>query len=327
MRMLCSYLHYRMQLILMQLFTNGLSLLVCWLNGGDVRYAGYAALLSGLVLAVYMGVDGVRFCRQRSALKELMSGVSEFEQELPAACNALQADYNHLAGVLYGQMREARERLEREQEENMDYYTQWVHQIKTPIAAMRLALHGAERPVLKQELFKIERYADLALSYTRLGSAAGDVVIELCDLNPLIRDSVRRYATLFVYKKLRIEVEEIPFRARTDKKWFCFILEQLLSNAIKYTQEGSVHIYAREHAVVIEDTGVGIRSEDLPRVFEKGYTGFNGRIDRRASGIGLYLARRAAGALSVTLTLQSVPGKGTKALIEFGQMDERIFCE
>ena len=140
--------------------------------------------------------------------------------------------------------------------------------------------------MLKQELFKVERYAELALQYLKLSDIANDLVIERCDLGRIVRESVKKYGLLFVYKGLSAEIAPLDLAVVSDAKWLGFILEQLISNAVKYTNAGGVKIFAENGCLVIEDSGIGIRAEDLPRIFEKGYTGYNGRVDTRASGVG-----------------------------------------
>ena len=179
-----------------------------------------------------------------------------------------------------------------------DYYAAWVHQIKAPIAVMSLLLQQEDteqNQQLKAELFRVEQYAEMALSYVRLGEGMKDLVIAQYPLDEIIRKAVRKYAGQFIRKKIRlvyVGTEEIVL---TDEKWLSFILEQILSNAVKYTVKGSVTIEVNEKKqLTVSDTGIGIAAEDLPRIFEKGYTGKNGRLDRKSTGIGLYLCKMAA---------------------------------
>lgn len=329
MKTLFSYLRYRLNLICLHLFSMAIVATTLYIAGEGWRYAPYLAFLTSFVLVIYLLLDGRRFCKRRAALRGALEALTDFQWDLPEPANAIEADYTRLIAALYEQIDRAKDHLNRAHSESVDYYTLWVHQIKTPISALRLILReqGAEDKAIAQELFKIERYAELALQYIRLSDLANDLVLKTCDLNDLIRASVRKYAPLFVYNKLKVEVQPIPFRANTDAKWFCFILEQVLSNAVKYTERGGVKIYGEARCVVVEDSGIGIRPEDLPRVFEKGYTGFNGRLEGRASGIGLYLAKRAAAALSIDLRIASEPGRGTRVSMAFGQVDEQMFVE
>ena len=206
-----------------------------------------------------------------------------------------------------------------EREETDDYYTLWAHQIKTPIAAMRLLIQSGDGTLdtqgvreLESELFRTEQYVELALSYQRL-NGADDLVIKRCRLDGIIRQAVRKYAMQFIRKGLTLSYDGVDCVVLTDEKWLEFVIEQLLANALKYTPTGGISIYMQEEkTLVIADTGIGIAPEDLPRVFEKGYTGYNGRADKKSTGIGLYLCRRILGQLGHTITAQSKPGEGTK---------------
>lgn len=203
----------------------------------------------------------------------------------------------------------------------LDYYTTWVHQIKTPIAVMKLYLaeETPEHRAMAAELFRMEQYVDMVLQYLRLGSGENDLVIEEYKLDELIRETVRKFAAQFVLRKLRLTYVATEKTIVTDRKWFCCILEQLLSNAIKYTPEGGVTVAMEGEWLRISDTGIGIAPEDLPRIFEKGYTGQNGRLERSASGLGLYLTRRAAELLHIPITVESRLGQGTTFTLHLEQ--------
>ena len=176
--------------------------------------------------------------------------------------------------------------------------------------------------LLRMELFKVEQYADLALKFIKLSDIASDLVIEQCDLNEIAHASVKKNSLLFVYQKLSVKIEPLAKSVPSDSMWLGFILGQLLSNAVKYTRTGGVRIYMDGSALVVEDTGIGIRKEDLPRIFEKGYTGYNGRMDNRASGIGLYLVKRTADALNIQIHVESELGNGTRVRMTFPKHDE-----
>ena len=204
-----------------------------------------------------------------------------------------------------------------------DYYTLWAHQIKTPIAAARLLLQedpGAVGTEVEVELLKIEQYVDMVLGYLRLDSASTDYVFQDTDLNALVRQAVRKFARLFILKHITLDFQEIHRTVLTDGKWLSFVVEQLLSNALKYTPAGgTVRIYGDGETLVIADTGIGIREEDLPRIFEKGFTGYNGRAGQKSTGIGLYLCRRVSEQLNHDLTIVSRPGQGTIARLDLSR--------
>ena len=207
----------------------------------------------------------------------------------------------------------------------LDYYSMWAHQIKTPIAAMNLLLQTEkeEHPVLvselEMELFKIQQYVEMVLTYLRMEDMSADLSFAVCDLDTVIRQVVRKYSKMFILKKITLVYEPIQETVLTDEKWLSFVLEQLLSNALKYTENGSVHIYKKGQILVVEDTGIGIREEDLPRIFERGFTGYNGRNDKKSTGIGLYLCKSVMDKLQHGLWLESEAGKGTRACMDLSR--------
>ena len=188
---------------------------------------------------------------------------------------------------------------------------------------MQLRLQSEDSPLtrkLNADLLRIEQYVEMVLAYLRLDSTSTDYVFKEYRLDNLIRQSVRKFSSEFIGKKIRLDYEPIEKVVLTDEKWFSFVIEQLLSNALKYTRSGSIKIYmADENKLCIEDTGIGIASEDLPRVFEKGYTGYNGRMDKKASGLGLYLCKRVCDNLGIKINAESEINVGTKIILDLEQ--------
>lgn len=204
-----------------------------------------------------------------------------------------------------------------------DYFSAWAHQIKTPIAAMGLKLQNEDSPLargLRGDLNRIAQYVEMAMTYLRLDAETGDYVLKTQELDPIIRGAVRRFAGEFIDRKLRLRLQETGQTVLTDEKWLSFVLEQLLSNALKYTPGGEISIFWQEpDTLVIRDTGIGIAPEDLPRIFEKGFTGYNGRSDKKASGIGLYLCKRVCDRLGHGISIASAPGEGTTVFLKLGR--------
>ncbi|SFB09277.1 hypothetical protein SAMN05216249_10910 [Acetitomaculum ruminis DSM 5522] len=201
--------------------------------------------------------------------------------------------------------------------EKEDFFTLWAHQIKTPISALRALFDTSKESSLdyKNQLFKIESYVEMALNYIRFDSMSSDLVIENKKIDTIVKEIIKKYAPVFIQKHLSIKLENLDISVLTDEKWFSFVLEQIISNALKYTNEGGITITGKINeefvAINIIDTGIGIRTEDIPRVFEKGFTGFNGRLDKKASGIGLYLCNGICEKLGHELKLYSEVGKGS----------------
>ena len=188
---------------------------------------------------------------------------------------------------------------------------------------MRLHLQSedtAQSRRLLQELKRIERYVEMVLTFLRLGSDSTDYVIKSYDLDSIVRPAVKQFAGEFISKKLTLRYEPLSASVITDEKWLSFVIEQIISNAVKYTDSGGVSLYMEApQTLCIADTGIGIAPEDLPRIFENGYTGFNGRTDKRASGIGLYLCRQICSKLGHGLSASSEVGKGTVIRIDLSR--------
>ena len=292
---------------------------VVWLSGAGGLLARYTALLcTALALAVALA-DLRRFALRHRQLSDALKSIRVSDEQLPPPGDLIGEDYTRLIRALGEEKTRAAGAMDLRRREMEDYFTLWAHQIKTPIAAMRLILQT--RPEnsageLSQELFRVEQYVEMVLNYLRLDSDSTDFVFKTCDLDGIIRQCVRKYAKQFIRKKISLEYEGTDVQVLTDEKWLCFVIEQLLSNALKYTNTGSIRIFTQGETLVIEDTGIGIAPEDLPRVFEKGYTGYNGRTDKKATGIGLYLCKRILQKLGNEISISSAVGQGTRVSID-----------
>lgn len=277
-----------------------------WLYG-----AGLCTAL-GLVLLIIGWFSFLRHYKQR---QNLLSSITQAREDFPAPETLAEKDYQEMAAILSRRCQELTTAYQTRQQDSLDYYTTWAHQIKTPIAVMQMMLKEEdteEHRALSAELFRIEQYVEMVLTYIRLGSDTNDFVFQESPLDDLIRQSIRKYAPQFIHKKLWLHYEKTEEKVLTDEKWLCFLLEQLLSNAVKYTYEGGVTIsVSPEKVLTIRDTGIGIAPEDLPRIFEKGFTGYNGRSNKKATGLGLYLCKQAADKLGIRISMESRPGEGT----------------
>ena len=281
----------------------------------EVEAVLYAAGLCILAAAVILTVGFVRYCRQHRSRLWLLQNIELEFDKLPEAGNLVEQDYQELVRTL-GQINAAHlTDWQKASRESIDYYTTWIHQIKTPIAVMRMTLQGEdteEHRELLAELFRIEQYVDMVLSYIRLGSSQTDFVFQECNLDAVIKQAIHKFASLFVRCRIRLVYEPVEMTVLTDEKWLSFILEQLLSNVAKYAREGTVTIsVSPEQVLSVADTGIGIASEDLPRIFDKGFTGYHGREDKKATGLGLYLCKQTADKLGIRLSVRSEPGKGS----------------
>ena len=292
-----------------------------WLYGLPLGAVTYPALVCLVLWLAYALLRGARAVKKHETLAALTAALTE--EMLPDAETVDDADYRRIIALLQDARRAQETDAARKYSDMVDYYTLWAHQIKTPIAAMRLTLQNEDTPLsrrLTADLGRVERYVEMVLVYLRLDASATDYVLREYELDPIVRGAVKKFSGEFIERHLALDFQPTNARVLTDEKWLAFVLEQLLSNALKYTPEGRVSIYLEAPATLcIADTGIGIALEDLPRVFDQGYTGYNGRADKRASGLGLYLCRRVCQNLGHTISAESEPGKGTTLRVDLAR--------
>lgn len=316
-------------------------LLYMYLIGARKQDVVYAAVLDAMIIIITVLAGFLGYSSKVKALSNALERPVEEQAQLPEATDDVEMLYHRLLENQSIARNESESSAAIRQSQMRDYYSMWVHQIKTPISAMKLLLE-AEREELGQlmcddeqsqcllsdnmdsfedELFRIEEYVSMALQYQRVSSTENDFVLEKVSVDGVIRDTIKKYAKIMIRRHIGMNYSGTVQEVYTDGKWLAFILEQLLSNAIKYTPQGVVTIETAEEKdrffITIKDTGIGIKAEDLPRVFEKGYTGYNGHADKKATGIGLYLCRQMADKLGHTIRMESEIGKGTKVWIGF----------
>lgn len=293
------------------------------LYGIRIEAVWYPILISMLFGVIMLAAGFVRYEKRHRGMERVLLSDGIFPDVtdiLPKAESLAEEDYQELLAKMEAAFRKKKGEWDASRRDMDDYYATWVHQIKAPIAVMKVMLQQEDTPEnreLSAELFRVEQYAEMALCYVRLGEGASDLVIQEYELDAIIRKAVRKYAGQFIRRRIRLVYEGTSARVITDEKWLSFIIEQLLSNAVKYTAEGSVTISVDNGSKLsVTDTGIGISPEDMPRIFEKGYTGYNGRLDKKSTGIGLYLCRKAADKLGHALTAESEPGKGSRFTID-----------
>ena len=287
---------------------------------GAVLYpAALCAAAGGIILLLSLRKSRA-VCQELSLMQH---HPADLPDELPAAQSPQEQAYQALLLALHADRQKLKSNMNARYHYMTEYYTVWAHQIKTPIAAIRLALQNEDTPLSRRltgEVGRVEQYVQMALTYLRLGSDSSDYVIRSCALDDIVRPAVRRFAGEFIQRKIQLNYQMLNYTVITDEKWLGFVVEQVLSNALKYTPQGSVSIYMEPEGVLcIRDTGIGIAPEDLPRVFEKGYTGYNGRSHRKASGLGLYLCREILTRLGHSVSAESQVDHGTTIRIDLRQ--------
>ena len=305
----------------------------------NMFYAVELSLFFGLLLAM---IDYRKYRAKCKTLFQTLQKEGDKVSSLPETRSLPEMLYRQLLMEEEHEKSKLLTRYDEKQRDMADYYTMWTHQIKTPIAALRLLLQNeegmekgqdeAQRQRESEELFKIEQYTQMALYFARMDSPSSDFIFKKYNVNEIVKQAVRKYSVLFLHSGLSFRMDEFEIKVVTDEKWLCFVVEQVFSNALKYTHQGGIAIYGsdaegrpekgRVSYLVIEDTGIGIRESDLPRIFERGFTGYNGRLDKKATGLGLYLCSQIMRRMQHTVQVKSELGVGTKVIMGFAQEEQ-----
>ena len=208
------------------------------------------------------------------------------------------------------------------QSEIESYFLLWVHQMKTPITASKLLLEAEDIQKISQmrhEILQIDNYTNLALSYLKLMNEKTDMVFMEVRMDDLITPLIKRYSIQFIHNDTKLHYEKIYDSVLTDAKWTSVMIEQILNNALKYARGKNIWIkYSEaENILSVKDDGKGINTSDLPKIFEKGFSGYNGRLNDKSSGIGLYIVKTIARRMNVSVSVESELGKGTTFHMKF----------
>lgn len=330
MRTLISYLYSRRRIIAVGTLIGAVFTVLMILYGVPTEAAAYAALLCGAIILASAIWDILGFVKKRRVLNELQSEILLTLDHLPEADGDIESGYGQLLETLFIEKNALASAADRRFVDSSDYFAMWAHQIKTPITAMSLTLQSSDFPEkgeFSEHLQRIEQYVEMALCYVHLDNDDSDLVIKKHSLDGIIKQAVRKFSGQFIRRKLTLVYEPLNAEVLTDEKLLLFVIEQVISNALKYTASGRIEITLERPAeqlnapiLLIRDTGIGIAPEDLPRVFERGFTGNNGRSDKRATGIGLYLCKRICTKLGHTISARS-DGSGTEIRIDLRSLD------
>lgn len=321
MKLLLNFLYSRRRIIAVILTVMAVFVLFLVLYGVPAEAVLYAVLISGAITFAAAVGDFLKFRSRCRLLSELQSEVLYTLEHLPSPDSELESGYHELLETLFMEKSAVISKADKRYEDSSDYFAMWAHRIKTPITAMSLALQGLDFPEkeeLAEDLQSIEQYVEMALCYVHLDGDENDFVIKEHSLDEIVKQAVRKFSRQFIRRKLALVYKPLEIDVLTDEKLLAFVICQLISNALKYTKQGSVTIELEEPnapILLIRDTGIGIAAEDLPRVFERGFTGANGRIDKRATGIGLYLCKRICERLGHEISAKS-DASGTEIRID-----------
>ena len=325
---LCGYIKQHIKVLFLFIVFALVFCIAFSLYNLEIEAIYYSVILCAFIGLIYVCINFINYYKKHIQLYKLQNEISISLENLPSPKTLMEEDYTNLILNLNKEYKTYISKSDIAKSDMIDYYTMWVHQIKTPISAMKLLIQTSESEIssdLSSELFKIEQYVEMVLSYIRLGSNENDFVLKEYDLDNIIRQAVRKYAPLFIRKKINLDFQPTNYKVLTDEKWLVFVIEQLLSNAIKYTNKGKISIYSLENKkLVIEDTGIGISKEDIPRIFDKGFTGYNGRTDKKATGLGLYLCKKILDKLSHKIYIESEVGVKTKVILDLSMVNVNI---
>ncbi|MGL6184445.1 MAG: sensor histidine kinase [Clostridium chrysemydis] len=325
MKLIFNYLKDNLKFLGGVLSLTIIYLIVFFLYNLPLEPIFYGLVLFFVAVIISLIIGFIKYKNKHYRLKNILdNGVISIEN-LEESKSLIEEDYKDIISLVFNEKAKEVAKGEREREEILDYFTLWAHQIKTPIAASKILLQREENDynlVISNEVFKIEQYVNMVLSYLRLDEMSSDLVLKEYSLDDIVKQAVRKYSRLFIGKRISLIYEPLNLNIVTDEKWLLFVIEQILSNAIKYTKEGGkISIYNIGKTLVIEDNGIGIEKSDLPRVFEKGFTGFNGRSDKKSTGLGLYLCNNILKKLSHKIEIESEVLKFTRVKINLETID------
>lgn len=298
---------------------------------GTGTQPGIIILLLIVCLLIFLLEQVSDFWRTKKRLNELQVIMSELDQRylftecVPATHDLYERKLFDLLRLSGKSMIETVSDAQAAQKEYREYIEQWVHEIKTPITAAKLICRNTDsdtRRRLSKELAQIDAHVERALFYARTESPEKDFIISKTELSALCEEAVQTHRTLLIQNGVRVETENLDGIVYTDRKWVSFMLGQLLQNAARYRGENPVITLSakrlgRQVQLAVWDNGIGISAHELPRVFDRGFTGRNGRNRGGATGMGLYLCKRLADALEIGLQIQSTEGAGTCVTLTF----------
>lgn len=296
---------------------------------GNILYTNFGG---GIFLSVY--VVGEYFYRNpfyKELNKLIKSDVKEVFALIPKPQSHEQKLFIQLLEKQHYEYLEELEQLHNEKSDYQDFIMSWIHEVKIPITACRMLIKNSTGKTsdylankFEDELIKIDNYVEQALYYSRIDSFSKDYFITEVSLNQIILESIKKYSKIFINKHIRFNMWDSQEFIYSDSKWLGFVVDQIVTNSLKYTNDGGMISFTfeedhREKQLVIHDTGPGIKPEDINRVFEKGFTGSTGRNHSKSTGIGLYLAKQLVLKLGHDISIKSKENKYTKVIIHFSK--------
>lgn len=331
-----EFLSDRRYLILFYIFLMAFITAVIYLDPAVKVWSDniiYINVVSTFLFVIYLLAG---YFSRRKYYQDINEIIREKKEELiyhlPASRNHEQSMYRDLLINIYQEQNARIEKLHEEKKDNFEFISSWVHEVKTPIAVIRLIMESSRESLseeivksLEEEVDRIDSLVEQTLYYSKIDDFSRDYFINEFKMEVLVKEVIKKHAKTFINKNIRIEMNGLDHNITTDKKWFIFIMDQVLSNALKYTDEGGIITVSAqkeedEKRLIITDNGIGIRPEDIDRVFDRGFTGYNGREYQKSTGMGLYLAKRLARKLGHDISMESVYGEYSRVIIHFPKL-------
>lgn len=325
MRFLITYIKNHKNIIIAFLIFCMVFAIIFYFYDIPIMATLYPSIICVFISIVFIAYDLYKAYRKHKYLSIIKNQIEVISNNIfQMTTSQDDIDYQEIIYILKDNVYSLENNMNDRYLDMINYYTMWVHQIKTPIASIKLNLQNDDSDLsrlVSEDIFRIEQYVEMVLCYLRLNSKSTDYLIKEYNLDDIIKQSVKKFASQFIHRRIKLEYKLTNVSVVTDEKWLLFVLEQIISNALKYTPKGNINIYLEEpKTLCIKDTGIGIASEDLPRIFEKGYTGYNGRSDKCASGIGLYLCKTICNKLGHSISAVSSIDNGTTIKINLEQI-------
>ncbi len=318
--MVKNYIKSKISLLIIILSISVIFSIVFYVENIQISTVLYSFLLCLVALLVFLVIDFIRFKNKINSLLEIKKDIFNKIDLLPIPATYDEQIYKEIISDLTSLQLETQTIYNKKSTDISDFYTKWVHQIKTPIFALNLLIDEIpNNSNYLSELSKIEQYTTMVLAYIRLEESTSDFVFKRYNINDIIKNCVKNFKSVFISKKIKLIIDIEDFSIKTDKKHLEFAINQVLSNAIKYTNRGEINIIARDNCVIISDTGIGIEQSNMARIFDKGFTGISGRVEEKSTGLGLYLCKKSLDLLGFSINVTSKINIGTTVSINLTQ--------
>ena len=285
----------------------------------------YPFILTIVFVLMVLLFDYIKYKEKVNKISQICNDISSCYSVKINDKNIFDEYYLDIINELLKENRKQVSQIQKKVSDINDYFSIWVHQIKTPIASMKLKIDNEQMDLLQlaSDLNRIDHYVDLVLSFLKFDEEKIDLYFRKTDVDRIMRESLKKFSNDFIIKKIRLDYKLSKREVLTDEKWLSFVFDQLLSNALKYTDKGTISIYYDgDSCLCIKDSGLGIALADMERLFEKVFTGYNGRQYKKASGIGLYMCKRMCDKLNIAISIESIVNEYTLVKLKFLSNEE-----